>query len=202
MNFIRDSYGSYRNYLRHLWAQAANAAGHHRTFNNLDWTRIDRFVFVCKGNVCRSPYAQAKCRQLGVAAASFGLQTSGEVPANPAAIRVARSRGVDLTEHRSKQFNNDQLRTGDLIVGFETAHLAEIAQRLTNPRAQVTLLGLWSVPNQRAFVADPFGKSDQYFQTCFSIIDAATQSLCERVQLRTAPPQSRSDVSSQRQVCD
>jgi protein-tyrosine phosphatase len=54
-----------------------------------------------------------------------------------------------------------------------------------HPRAQVTLLGLWcSTP--RPVLADPYGLSDAYFDTCFGCIDEAVETLVRTVERRRA----------------
>src|SRR5262245_66201200 len=94
MSFIKDSFGGYRAYLNHVRSRCALVLGAYRSLGRIEWSRVRRLVFVCHGNVCRSPYAEARVRQRGVRAASFGLVTTGGVAANAVAQRIAGARGA------------------------------------------------------------------------------------------------------------
>ncbi len=85
-------------------------------------------VFVCSGNICRSPAAEAlfllHAAKLAVphTATSCGtLRISGE-PAAPFTIRALSERGVDLRAHRSRAMSYFLLREADLILCMEPHH--------------------------------------------------------------------------------
>ncbi|MDP2359534.1 MAG: hypothetical protein Q8O14_02100 [bacterium] len=88
-----------------------------------------RILFVCSGNICRSPAAEAIARlwldrhALGqVATASCGsLRITGE-PAAALTVEALARRGVDLRGHRSRPLSHFLLREADLVVGMEPAH--------------------------------------------------------------------------------
>jgi len=136
---------------------------------------------------------------LGVTAVSFGLESKHGAPADPAAFRNALLRGVDLAGHRSARAESSSFTKGDLIIVFEPAHLAAIWR--LHPGALASLLGIWSRP-VRPHIQDPYGRSDKYFQECFSIVDATVAELvrqmvrsriCERAEgLRNVMPEKSS----------
>lgn len=177
MNLIKHNFGSYRGYLTHLQACVAASLGAYASARNLDLRRVSRLVFVCKGNVCRSPYAEAKAIALGFPAISFGLDTTGGVSANPDAYRAAKTRDVELSAHRSMLFAADALSESDLVLAFQPDHHVLLKQLARSSNAQFSLLGLWAEEGARAYVADPYGKSDKYFDKCFQIIDASVVAL-------------------------
>ena len=82
-----------------------------------------QLLFVCSGNICRSPAAEALCRQAlehsgrkGWRVGSCGtLKIPGE-PAAPNTIRALDERGVDLEEFRSRPMTYFLLREADWIV--------------------------------------------------------------------------------------
>ena len=152
--------------------------GAYREIGGVSWSRVERLVFACKGNICRSAYASAKARSLGVSACSFGLHAVDGAPADPAAIRNAAARLLDLTAHRSTQATTCKMTATDLVVVFEPSQIIE-ARRYGEPGTQFTLLGLWSRP-VRPWIQDPYGRSDRYFQRCFSVIDAAVLEFANR----------------------
>jgi protein-tyrosine phosphatase len=175
-----EVYGGRRGYLEHVRTRALYALGAYRSARDVDWAAVSRLVFVCKGNICRSPYASARARLLGVPSASFGLEAEEVSPADPAARRSARSRAVDLSAHRSARRESCRITDDDLIVVFEPSQLAEIRRLRAHRMSRATLLGIWAQPI-RPHIQDPYGRSDRYFQSCFSIIDANIAELVRRM---------------------
>jgi len=180
-----ELYGGKRGLLCHLQARALYALGAYRNPCDIDWASARRLVFICKGNICRSPYAGAKAQALGIPAASFGLEAAAGAPADPIALRNARLRGVDLSMHRSAGMESSDIGNGDLVIVFEPSQLAEVARR-SGCRAPVSLLGVWAPPI-RPHVEDPYGRSDRYFQQCFSLIDANVAALVGRMKMARMP---------------
>ena len=85
-------------------------------------------LFVCSGNICRSPAAEAlfllhaQRKGLNHSAGSCGtLRISGE-PAAPFSVRALEERGFDLSTHRSRAMSYFLLREADLIVCMEGHH--------------------------------------------------------------------------------
>jgi len=180
MSWIEDHYGGRRQLLRHWAALYHIRTGGWWAERAISWKDVSRLVFICAGNICRSPYGEARARQLGLSATSGGLTAVEGAPANSSALRNARPRGIDLVAHRSRPFVDLPLMRGDLLAIFEPAHLTAVASRAQAVGAQVTLLGLWAVPH-RPYVADPYGKNDRYFQKCFALIDSALDRVRQHV---------------------
>jgi len=67
--------------------------------------------FVCSGNICRSPYAEAAARRCGLTAISCGIATEKGLPADGTAITEAAQRGLDLTSHRTTRWQDVEIRT-------------------------------------------------------------------------------------------
>lgn len=95
-----------------------------------------RILFVCLGNTCRSPMAEAIARQLHPTHefASRGLMRPGGLPISPDAERLLRGRfGRDTSSHRSRSLEVEDLEAHDLVVCLDEAvgrHLAERAPEL------------------------------------------------------------------------
>lgn len=176
---IADSYGGKRALLRHVAARMRLLANGFREFRSVRWSEVERVVFVCKGNICRSPYAEARARAMGLPTASFGLGAGQQKPADPQALAAAAARDLDLSGHRSLHRRAFRLEPNDLLVGMEPWQARDLRQLEDVQQGQVTLLGLWSRP-QRPHIQDPYGLSRAYFNICFRIIDTgiATMAQC------------------------
>jgi protein-tyrosine phosphatase len=169
---VSKRYGRKMGLLRHYSHLARYQLGVFSPLKAVNWSSVRRLVFVCKGNICRSPYAEAKARKMDLTSSSFGLDASAGVPANPAAIKVALARGIDMSRHVARTADIVDLVSGDLLAAMESSQ-ARVLQSVTLPAGvQVTLLGLWCIP-PRPHMEDPFGLSDDYFDTCFALIDDA-----------------------------
>lgn len=174
-----ELYGGRRGYLAHLQARALHALGVYSRLGEINWASVGQLVFICKGNICRSPYASARAQLLGVPTASFGLEAAEGTPPDPAAAHNARLRGVDLSVHRSARLDKSRIREDDLLIVFEPQQLNAVRQRCDARTVSVTLLGLCVRP-PRPHIHDPYGRSDRYFQQCFGIIDAGVSELARR----------------------
>jgi protein-tyrosine phosphatase len=175
-----ELYGGRRGYVFHLAARTMGALGAYRRLGALDWGTVTRLVFVCKGNICRSPYAAARAQQLAVEATSFGLDAIDGAPANSDAARCALARQVDLSAHRSSRLEQSRIREGDLLIVFEPSQLSAIHQRCGAGPLTTSLMGIWAQPS-RPYIRDPYGASDRYFQQCFALIDANVHQLATRL---------------------
>lgn len=180
-----ELYGGKRGLLEHIRACALNGLGVYGSVRAIEWRAVKRLVFVCRGNICRSPYASLKARSLGVHAISFGMEAADGTPADPVASHNALFRGVDLSTHRSARIESAHLSDGDVVIMFEPSQLAAFRRRFGD-RPPACLLGIWSRP-VRPHIQDPYGRSDRYFQRCFSVIDANIMELASRLVSAGAP---------------
>lgn len=171
--FVRARFGSARGLVRLLLSRLGGS----KRFASVDWPRVERLVFVCTGNICRSPYAEALARRAGLPAVSVALRGDSGFPAHPAAVAAAREAGVDLSAHRSTAIEELRLGPGDLVVAMEPWQAAAAAGR---GGAQATLLGLWSAP-RRPHLHDPYGLCDDYFRTCFALIASGVDAIAARM---------------------
>jgi len=167
---LRDRFGSRRGLLRLCQEELRWwSAGLALAPAALPQTR--RLVFVCRGNVCRSPLGEAVARQQGFAALSFGLRTTAGTPANPGMLAAAAALGYDLSAHASRPLASYKPAPGDLLLGFELGQLSALRQRL--PQVPSTVLGRWAWP-ARAYIHDPYQATPAYYRRCSQLIVAAT----------------------------
>ncbi|MGZ6163205.1 MAG: arsenate reductase/protein-tyrosine-phosphatase family protein [Myxococcaceae bacterium] len=180
---VSEQHGRKQAWFRHQATSWLHRLGLYSDLQSFDASRVLRLVFVCAGNVCRSRYAEARARALGMEAGSFGLSADGSSPPDAVAVVAARRRGLELSPRASRRARDVRPTAGDLLVAMEP-HQAR-ALRRAHPRAQVTLLGLWC-RSPRPVLADPYGLSDAYFDTCFGVIDEAVAALVQTVERRRA----------------
>lgn len=137
-------------------------------------------LFVCLGNICRSPTAEAvfrsQARGLGWQADSAGTGDwhIGKPPYGPMQ-RAARAAGYDLSSLRARQLERGDFTRFDLILGMDASNLADI-RRLAPPDTTArTALFLDYAPELGRDVPDPYFTRD--FAGAVALIEAATARL-------------------------
>ncbi|HEY7219482.1 MAG TPA: hypothetical protein VH985_13950 [Candidatus Binatia bacterium] len=173
---IADRYGRKQAWISHSFYLLLQHLGAYRNYQRIDWKRVKRLIFVCKGNICRSAYGEARARALGLNATSFGLGVEDQTGADATSIKIGSQRGLDLSTHRTKSRSQIPLSDGDLLIAMEPWQAAELKRLSESTNAQVTLLGLWH-GKPRPYIGDPYGLSPVYFDTCFAVIDQALDNL-------------------------
>src|SRR5438045_2993372 len=88
-------HGTFRGWVRGLLAELEFRSGRLRRFVRPDLRATRRLVFVCLGNINRSPFAHAVALDLGARCTSIGLSTTTGVPAFATAVETARRLGID-----------------------------------------------------------------------------------------------------------
>jgi len=180
-NLIKHRYGGKQGLVKHFGYKCWSHMGGFRDYRCIDWRRVKRVIFVCRGNICRSPYCEVKARQWGIAALSIGLQAKPGRAAQADAIRNAGLREINLQSHRAKAPHQVQMLDSDLLVAMEPWHADALSRLDSLSGAQITLLGLWGT-SRRPYIQDPYGRSDAYFQRCFDVIDTSLESMLQRIQ--------------------
>ena len=178
-NLIRST-GGRRPALSFVAHAVAAGFGAHGALRRVEWPAIRRLVFVCSGNICRSPYAAERARQLNLPVASFGVDASGNAPADATAQAVARRREVNLAAHVSVGLRGFRPSEGDLLLGLEPRHLKPLAGGLSGMTPPMTLLGLWC-DRALPYLPDPYGKPADCFEFVFGLIDEALDNIAHRM---------------------
>ena len=138
---------------------------------NIDMQRVKRLVFICVGNICRSPFAEtiALSEACDLPIISMGLEANGmDVPA-PVAQKIAREFGYNMEYLCSTKIDSGKLSKDDLLVAMEISHLKRLKKVINEVGCQATLLGVWSEPPILS-ISDPYGRSEARFRGVFSHI--------------------------------
>lgn len=146
-----------------------------------------RVLFVCLGNICRSPTAEGVMRSL---VAKAGLQNRvivdsagthdyhvGAAP-DPRAVTAARRRGYDLRPLRARQICAEDFFRNDLILAMDFNNL-EILHRLCPPEHQskIQLLMTYAPARCAAIVHDPYCRGAKDFDLVLDYVEDACRGL-------------------------
>ncbi len=177
--WLVEHYGSRRGYVRTCWYRIRFMMGDYRSYQLIDWQSVERLVFVCKGNICRSAYAEAVARSVGIDSISCGADTRQDYPANEDAIRAAKVKDIDLSKHRTTPIQLLGIRDNDLFVAMEPWQV-EFIGREFGKECKCTLLGLWGRP-VNPYIQDPYGASSVYFNHCFNYIEKSVYAITRNI---------------------
>lgn len=156
--------------------------------------QIRSILFLCTGNICRSPYAEKAFPRVlsqsregatsagptdplqhdsrgGPTIVSGGFLAAGRA-SPPEAVRIAGERGILLEDHRSRTVDAEMLAGVDLVVVMEREHEQKLRRVPGGAQVPVILLGDLDPesPRQRE-IRDPWGQEDGVFHESFQRID-------------------------------
>jgi protein-tyrosine phosphatase len=151
-----------------------------------------RILFVCMGNICRSPTAEGVMRRLlgdagltdrvEVESAGTGGWHAGEPPDERAAL-AARRRGVELAGS-ARQVRPADFRRFDLLIAMDRANLRELLAIAPDEEAaeKVRLLREFDPASSGDLdVPDPYFGGDRGFETVLDMVEAACRGLIDEL---------------------
>jgi len=123
----------------------------------LEKTQVRKIIFLCAGNICRSPLAAKLAeRQLpGVAIESAGFDERNGRSSPDKMTRIAGSFGLDLSGHRSNQVTREQLLGADLILAMDLDNVRCLKNNFPEAMPHATLLGLFAKAASLT-ISDPY----------------------------------------------
>src|ERR1017187_2312994 len=158
-------------------------------------------LFICTGNVCRSPMAEALFRRAAAGRGEFrvfsaGLGAVDGQPPTAHSVEAMRELGMDIAGQRSRMLTTDLVRQPDYIFGMTHSHVDTIAL-LYPPAAEKTFLLREFDDTLEEFekdISDPIGGSYEVYENCRDQIEQGIASLVkfmEQHEILSAPHAAR-----------
>ena len=160
---------------------------------------IPRLLFVCSGNICRSPLAEAMARAaLNAAGIEAVVQSCGTsaltgMRAEDGARSVAVDLGLVLDAHRAQPVTRDLITAASLVVCVTDRHRDHVRQFFPHERTKIVsfdeLTGLGDIP-------DPYGGDDAEYRALRDQLEKGMPKIIERIKVGRTEAGERKTPSS------
>ncbi|WP_336071010.1 low molecular weight protein-tyrosine-phosphatase [Nitratireductor rhodophyticola] len=147
-------------------------------------------LFVCLGNICRSPLAEGVFRSavtergrhadFMIDSAGTGAWHVGSAP-DPRSIEIARRFGVDISMQRARQVNARDFERFDLLLGMDRNNVRTLRERAPEAAAGKIHLFLNYADGRTLDIPDPYYGGDDGFASVYQTIREASEALLSKL---------------------
>lgn len=152
---------------------------------------MEKILFVCLGNICRSPLAEGILRHqakqqglhLYVDSAGTGHWHAGEHP-DERAIQIAKENGIDISKHVARKITKDDLENFDRILVADAEVYDAIVQMAASPerKKKIDYIMNFANPGLNLPVPDPYYGGMNGFKNVFQMLDNACRQIIVSLQ--------------------
>jgi protein-tyrosine phosphatase len=151
-----------------------------------------RVLFVCLGNICRSPLAQGVLeKHLADAASPLDARVDSaathayhtDSPPDARGIAAAANRGIDISKQRARSINDNDFSEFDRILAMDSSNLKNLlTQCPESSRHKVVLFSDYIPGQQGVAVPDPYYGGEQGFEEVLDMLEQGMVSLHQELQ--------------------
>jgi protein-tyrosine-phosphatase len=155
---------------------------------------IRTVLFVCFGNIMRSPMCEALTKQellrfpnVHLNVASAGLNATPENPAHPWSISTAPKFGISLENHRARLLTAEMVREADIIFAMDYQNEVDLICRYPQSAGKVYMLSAFSGNNNdSAEIRDPFYGNEEETTRCYHILQTCIHNFVSTIASRVS----------------
>lgn len=146
---------------------------------------MKNILFVCTGNTCRSPMAEAIFNKMAENAGqefsvrSAGLYVLPEEPASKNAVLAAKELGLTLEKHRAQPLTKQLVQDAELVLCMTKSQVEQLVR--VCPEAADKVFALKAYARQGADIADPYGGSQEEYRACAEELELCCALALQRI---------------------
>ena len=147
-------------------------------------------LFVCLGNICRSPLAEGVFRHhveaagltdtIKIDSAGTGTWHIGNAP-DPRSIEVATKNGIDITHQRARGVSLQDFVEFDFVIGMDNENFSNLSKFKTAKEAEISLFLSHAPHFGVSEVPDPYYGEEDGFDHVFNLVDEAAKGLLAHI---------------------
>jgi protein-tyrosine-phosphatase len=152
---------------------------------------IRNVLYICTGNVFRSPVASEMTKKLfgglGIMVESAGILEYGGAPLPERIIAMARGYGIDLSEHRPRRVNTRLVEAADLILVFDGNQVGQLIAEYPQARNKTYAIKDYAGCHDGRDMEDLWNKPVEVFQRFINELKIYVERCVSRIRLQSSP---------------
>ena len=167
----------------YLKIRAMNAIGIQNPRSSQPPRTAHSFLFVCFGNIMRSPMCEALMRRAvasnpQIRVTSAGLHAIPGRIAEPRALLAAMEFGISLENHRARLLSAEMVRETDVIFAMDYQNQVQLLSRYPEARDKIFMLAAYAdKPYRSVEIGDPYYMGEDATRSCYAILNTCIQNL-------------------------
>jgi len=138
---------------------------------------VNTILFVCKGNICRSPFAQYYAQKIfpesmDILSSGYYSETGRKCPMK--AIKAAKEFGIKLKNHRSTLITKELIQDAQIIYVFDEENKQTLNTLFPNAKNKIFLLGTL-IENLPTIIPDPYCKKYSDYKRTYKLISQSIE---------------------------
>ncbi|GAV20221.1 protein-tyrosine phosphatase [Mariprofundus micogutta] len=148
-----------------------------------------RLLFVCLGNICRSPLAEVVVKSVATERGlnHYHIESAGTGdwhvggPADPRSAAKAKEKGLDLSKHRAQQITTQNCHNWDWLIAMDAENRASLL-RMGVPESRILMMRQFENSAQIPDVPDPYYGGAHGFEDAYQMLVANAESLLDHLE--------------------